>query len=132
MVYQLTCNVEAEDFDARVVQQDPMVRGKVQAAWIKNYLDENPGEELNVCSLMGAPNGGSNGYKGWKTVYEEEAYQGRVSEIIATDANWSRANALSLIHILLPAASHFAPFPPDNPIQPRPLCVGCVPRRSGN
>lgn len=97
VVYQLTCNVEAEDFDARVVQQDPMVRGKVQAAWIKNYLDENPDEVLNVCSLMGAPNGGSNGYKGWQTMYEDEAYQGRVSEIIATDANWSRANAISIV-----------------------------------
>lgn len=95
--YQLTVNVETDDFDARVTQLDAEIRGKVQGEWVKKYLDENPDAVLNVCSLMGAPNGGSNGYKGWKHVFEDEKYAGRVNEIIATDANWSRSNAISIV-----------------------------------
>ncbi len=95
--YQLTVNVDEADFDARVMQKDALIRGKVQAAWVEKWLDEHPGENLNVCSLMGSPNGGSNGYKGWRTIYEDAAYAGRVTEIIATDASWSRANAISIV-----------------------------------
>lgn len=97
VAYQLTVNVDTEDFDARVTQQDAEIRGKVQGEWVKKYLDDNPDAVLNVCSLMGAPNGGSNGYKGWIHIYEDENYAGRVNEIIATDANWSRANAISIV-----------------------------------
>lgn len=97
VVYQLSCNVEFEDYDARVTQEDPQIRGKVQAGWVKAYLDKNPDVVLNVCSLQGSPNGGSNGYKGWSTIYSDDAYKGRVNEIIATDASWSRNNAVSIV-----------------------------------
>ena len=97
VAYQLTVNVGVDDFDARVVQLDEQIRGKVQADWVKNYLDENPDVVLNVCSLKGAPNGGNNGYKGWQHIFEDENYAGRINEIIATDANWSRSNAISIV-----------------------------------
>lgn len=97
VVYQLSCNVNEEDFDIRVTQEDPEIRGKVQANWVKAYLDANPDAVLNVCSLMGAPNGGSNGYKGWSHIYEDEKYVGRVNELITIDANWSRSNAISIV-----------------------------------
>lgn len=95
--YQLSCNVTLDDLDIRVAQRDPQIRGKVQANWVKAYLDANPDVVLNVCSLMGAPNGGSNGYKGWIHIYEDEAYADRIHEIIAMDSGWSRSTAISIV-----------------------------------
>ncbi|MBC8535984.1 sugar ABC transporter substrate-binding protein [Feifania hominis] len=98
VVYQLQMNVKPDQYDAMVNVSDSGIRGKMQARWLKNWLDEHPGETLKIGYLLGAPNGGNVGYKGFaQELYEDEKYKDRVEEVINKNANWLMQEAVSIV-----------------------------------
>ena len=114
IAYQLTVNVTVDDFDARVTQLDREVRGKVQADWIKAWMDENPDEILYVGSLQGTPAGGNMGYKGFAHIYEDPKYNDRIFEVIVANAQWMRDESLRITEDWLVAHPQINVFQCEN------------------
>jgi ABC-type sugar transport system substrate-binding protein len=114
VVYQLAFNGTEDDYDAMIAREDSEIRGKVQADWIKAWLDEHPDEELFVGSLMGTPAGGNYGYKGFTHIYEDPAYSDRITEVIAANAQWTRDEAIRIVEDWLVAHPEINVFQAEN------------------